>query len=468
MNEKWYLLSQINRCRRKLNLALFFAKTVVFLALGGLLSALLEAVSLFVPFYSVHVWAACAAAVFLVAGIVLAFCKRKGKKDAALALDGFGLKERVITAYEHLEEETEYALLQREDAVRSLQKSEGRIRIRLNPGWRRILALVLSMALAVGLAFVPTPAREVAKQRHLLAQEAKEKQEELEKLVKKLEQIDTKSLTAEQKATLAKLTESMKLSAAELKKSKTREALNAAEQKLDYKYKQAVSQLGALASQLKDPKSAGVASAEAMAKAASGNKGNGSAGASASGGGESGTGGGSQQSGSGTGDGDSQNGDSGNGSGTGDSENGGGNGTGNQGNGSNGSGDGNSGSSGGSQGNGGSGQSGSGNGNGSGANGSGNGSSGSGRGTGSSSASHDYVSVPNQKGNDDSLHGNKTGSDNSDYYREQNGLAWEGDHVSLDSVVGDYTKDAYEGLSSGKYPSGMESVIKDYFKNLNE
>ena len=78
------------------------------------------------------------------------------------------------------------------------------------------------------------------------------------------------------------------------------------------------------------------------------------------------------------------------------------------------------------------------------------------------------MSVPNPKGNDDSLHGNKTGSDNSDYYREQNGLAWEGDHVSLDSVVGDYTKDAYEGLSSGKYPSGMESVIKDYFKNLNE
>lgn len=466
MNEKRYLLSQINRCRRKLNLALFFEKTVVFLTLGGLFSALLETVSLFVPFYSVHVWAICAAAVFLAAGIVLAFCKRMGKKDAALALDGFGLKERVITAYEHLEEETEYVLLQREDAVRSLQKSEGRIRIRLNLGWRRILALVLSLALAVGLAFVPTPAREVAKQRHLLAQEAKEKQEELEKLVKKLEQIDTKTLTAEQKAALAKLTESMKLSAAELKKSKTREALNAAEQKLDYKYKQAVSQLGALASQLKDPKSAGVASAEAMAKAASGNSGNGSNGASPSGGGESGTGGGSQQSGSGSGDGDSQNGDSGNGSGTGNSENGGNSGNGN-----------NSGN----NGNNGSGQEGSGNGNGSGANGSGNGngngsgngsgnggSSGSGRGTGSSSASHDYVSVPNPKGNDDSLHGNKTGSDNSDYYREQNGLAWEGDHVSLDSVVGDYTKDAYEGLSSGKYPSGMESVIKEYFKNLNE
>jgi hypothetical protein len=34
-------------------------------------------------------------------------------------------------------------------------------------------------------------------------------------------------------------------------------------------------------------------------------------------------------------------------------------------------------------------------------------------------------------------------------------------------VIGNYTKDAYDGISSGKYPSGMEDVIKDYFENLN-
>ena len=118
--------------------------------------------------------------------------------------------------------------------------------------------------------------------------------------------------------------------------------------------------------------------------------------------------------------------------------------------------------------------SGSGNGNGQGngnGNGNGNGSGsgkGSGRGTGSSSTAHDYVTVPNKVGDDSSLHGDKTGKNNSDYYRAQNGLTWEGDHVSLDSVIADYTKNAYEGISSGRYPSGMENVIKDYFKNLNE
>ena len=94
--------------------------------------------------------------------------------------------------------------------------------------------------------------------------------------------------------------------------------------------------------------------------------------------------------------------------------------------------------------------------------------SGGGRGTGSSDAAHDYVSIPNATGDDASLTGNKNGAQDSDYYRQQNGLAWEGDHVDYSSVIGEYTDSAYEGIANGKYPSGMESVIRDYFENLNQ
>ena len=111
---------------------------------------------------------------------------------------------------------------------------------------------------------------------------------------------------------------------------------------------------------------------------------------------------------------------------------------------------------------------GSGDGNGSG-NGNGGGTgSGNGRGTGSSSTPHDYVSIPNDIGDDPSLTGEKTGDENSDYYRQQNGLAWEGQHVDYNSVIGQYTDNAYEGIANGRYPSGMESVIRDYFENLNK
>lgn len=446
MDEKKYLLSQIKKCQRKLNLALGFEKSTVFTTIGLLLAAVIEMVSLFVPLFYVHVAAAALAITSLGTGLLLALCRRRNEKAAARRLDALGLKERVSTAYEHLGDESACALLQRADAVRCLKEKETNLRIPLRPEGKKLIALFLSLVLALGLAFVPSPARETARERHVLVQQAKEKQKELAKLVKKLEQIDQKALSAEQKAKLTKLTESMKLSMEELKKSTSQTALKSASQKLDYKYEQAAGQLGALASQMKNPKDAGVTAAAEMAKAASKNKNTGASngeGGSTQGEGQSGDSG-QQQAG---------NGNSGNSGGSGE-------GTDAQGNGGNGNSNGNSNSNG--NGNGGGDGSGNGSGNGNG------GQKGSGRGTGSGSGTHDYVSVPNQKGSDDSLRGNKTGSENSDYYRAQNGLAWEGEHVSLDSVVGDYTKDAYEGLSSGKYPKGMEPVIKSYFKNLNE
>ena len=40
--------------------------------------------------------------------------------------------------------------------------------------------------------------------------------------------------------------------------------------------------------------------------------------------------------------------------------------------------------------------------------------------------------------------------------------------MDYSSVIGEYTDSAYEGIANGKYHSGMESVIRDYFENLNQ
>ncbi len=40
--------------------------------------------------------------------------------------------------------------------------------------------------------------------------------------------------------------------------------------------------------------------------------------------------------------------------------------------------------------------------------------------------------------------------------------------MDYNSVIGEYTDNAYEGIARGRYPSGMESVIRDYFENLNK
>ena len=40
--------------------------------------------------------------------------------------------------------------------------------------------------------------------------------------------------------------------------------------------------------------------------------------------------------------------------------------------------------------------------------------------------------------------------------------------MDYNTVIGEYTDNAYEGLTNGRYPSGMESVIRDYFEKLNQ
>ena len=455
MDERNYLLQEIRRSRRKLNIAKTLDTCICFLACAGVAAIVLEAVSIWVPFYYVHWCAGVALLAAVAAGLVYSVVKRAGMHEAARKMDTFGLQERVQTAYEQMEDESAFARMQRQDAAKKLrgkvEKKE--IRIRLLSDKRHLTAAALSLVLACGLAFIPSQARETASQRHAIHQEAKEKQKELSELTDALEQMDTSTLTDEQKAKLSELQEALNRSMQELARADSREALDAAESKLGFKLEQTSQSLANLASQMSKEQQAAIAQAQALAKAAADAAGKSSGSnvtQSASNGGSNGT----PSAGNGSsGDGNNGNGSNGNnGSGDGNSPDGDNNGNGS----GNGSGDGSNGT--GSNGNG------SGNGNGNG-NGSGNGS---GRGTGQGGGTHDYVSVPNAVGNDENLTGNKNGGENGESYRAQNGLVWEGDHVSLDSVIGDYTKDAYEGISSGRYPSGMEDVIKDYFKNLSE
>lgn len=447
MDDKTYLKKEIASCKRKQNIRHLLSDGITGMAAGATAALLLEGISVFVPFYYVHVWAFVSIGMGVLAGGIRAFYRRSSMQKAALEMDASGFEERILTAYENLQKEDLVAKMQREDAIRQLREHKDWIRISVKPEKRRVLALVLSLFLTVVLAVIPSTAKEQAGERHDILREAKEKAKEVEKTLEALENVDQSGLTEEQKLALQELMESLKLSGKEFKQADTKEALFSAEQKLSYKYEQASEALGAQT--LAD---AGISISQEGQQAGGESStqtpetGTASGTSSESSGTQSGTESGSGQQGNGTNSTESA---AGSENGTGDgnqpgSESGTGNGAGNgqeEGNGT-GSGEG----------------SGQGNGNGS----------GEGRGTGSSNTTHDYVSVPNQLGDDKSITGDKGDSKDSDYYKAQNGLAWEGDHVDLDSVIKAYQKDAYEGISQGKYPSGMEPVIRDYFENLNE
>ncbi|MCI8402198.1 MAG: hypothetical protein HFI38_08985 [Lachnospiraceae bacterium] len=456
MDERKYLTREIERCRRRMNLAEVLEQGILFAAVGGILGVICETVSLLLPFYHVHLAAGLCFGAGLATGVIRGICRRADRRQAARKLDSFGLKERMITAWEQLDMEGELVRRQRRDAVRFYEQAQDQIRIPLLPRRRYLLALLTAAAATAGLGFIPSPAREQAVLLHEVREEAGEEKEKLEELLEALEKVDGESLTDEQKERLREVAEALEISKEELARADSRESLASALRRLDYKYGQTAWSLESLAAELTDPESAGVAGAEALAKAAANENrrqtagtGTGSPGAKGDDGSDSKEGPGSE-----TGDGNGSGDGSGEGSGDGSGD---GNGDGNGDGSGDGSGDGNGDGSG--EG------SGDGSGNGSG-NGSGDG--GPGRGTGSGANSHDYVSIPGRLGDDAGLTGDKTGSADSDYYREQNGLAWEGEHVDYGTVIGEYTDSAYEGIASGRYPGGMESVIRDYFESLNQ
>ena len=457
--EQKEFLKRINECRRRLNLAGFLNKAVFALCVGAGAGILFQAVALITPLYYANLYTGLALLLAVIAAVAASCVKRIGMKQAALAMDGFGFGERIITAYEHLGEDGVLIKLQREDAMRKLDANKEKIRIPLLPSWKKNVVFLGLSAILIGLALTPSVAKDRAIELHKIREEARDKAEEIEDAVEELKQLMQEDLAPEQQASIQEMIESLESSISEFQQASSTEAMSAAGDKLNYKYNDVSSQLSELAKSLENGAEVSAVTAQsmqAMAKKMQEMSGMESSGGNSlaynnqgSGdgqGGESGQGGENNQNG-----GDSQNGNNGQDDGAGQNGQGSGDGQGSEDDQSGGDGSGGE--------------------NGQGSNGQGSGSSdggsGSGRGTGGSDTPHDYVSVPNDIADSENLTGSSVDHDASEFFRAPNGLSWEGEHISHEAVIGSYEQNAYEGIAAGKYPSGMEDVIKEYFSSFN-
>lgn len=463
--EKKEFLRSIQACRSRLNTRDFLHKLVAALGIGAVVGVLFQIVAFLVPMYYVNLYSVLALVLAGITAIVVAWWKRNSMKQAALFMDSFGFQERIITAYEHLEEDGAMYRLQREDAMKRLATQKERIKIPLLPGWKKLAGTAGLFVLLVILACVPSPMKEKAQELHELGQLAKEKAEEIEEVEEALEALEQDALkeevlTPEQLAALQQMMESLQNSMEEVKNANSMEGLTAAGEKLEYKYENMSEQLSSLANALQNGATPSTMTAESMQQLAeslqemSGSVGEGSqqlANNQGQNGNNAGQGGGDGQNGNNGQSGNNQGNQQGNNGQNGQNGNGGDGGDGN--NSGNGSGNGNG--------------DGSGDGNGSGnGNGTGEGSGG-GRGTGSANIPRDYVSIPNAIANSENLTGNASNHDTSQYFKTQNGMSWEGERIPYESVIGSYEQNAYEGIAADRYPSGMEDVIKEYFSSFN-
>lgn len=424
-----------------MNIAGFLEKSVTALSIGAGVGILFQAAAFLVPLYYVNIYSGLALLLGEVSAFVVMMIRRTTMKQAALKMDRFGFEERIVTAYENLDKEGTLVELQREDAMKALKAHKDRIRISIWPSWKKVILCFSLVMLLIGLSLVPSPAKDKAGELHSLREEVKEKEEEIEEMLEALEQLKQEELTIKQQEVLNEMEKSLEASLSEYQQAVSQEMLEAASQKLDYKYEDMSGQLSEIMQEIQDGASLSLATADALKameeQMKHSRENSVKQGQSGSGEGSNGDGNsqGSQDGNSGDGSGQDGNGNSGAVNGQGDQN-------GNSGDGNGQGGDGNSGN--------GNGQDG-----------------GSGAGTGSSNAPHDYVSVPNAIGDSENLTGNASNHESSEYFRAQNGLSWEGTHTSYDAVIGSYEQNAYEGIAAGRYPSGMEEIIKEYFASFN-
>ena len=473
--EQKELLNIIQSYCRRLNFANFLKKLVFAWSIGAAVGIVFQVLAFMMPLYYVNVYMGIAILLAIVTSVIVFCIKHDNMRHTALVMDSFGFDERIITAYEKLNEGGMFPAIQRRDAMEHLIRHRDRIRIPLLPDRRKIALSLLLLTVMLVLAFIPSQMKERARELHRIHQAAREKEKEIEEVldeIEKLEELEQETLTPEQLEALKEMAESLQASMNEYQQAASAESLQAADEKLNYKYNNMSSQMSDFAKSMREGATASPMSAESMQamadklKEKSGNPPSGGDSlASNQSQNDQNNGQNSQDGGQGNSrvdqnsqfgqdnekngqnDQDGQSGQSNGQNGQGSGQNGQGNSQNGQGNGQSGSGNG--------QGDQGSGQ------NGKGSN------SGKARGTGSANYDHDYVSIPNDVADSENLTSDNVDHDNSDYFRAQNGLSWEGTHMPHEEVIGSYEKNAYEGIAAGKYPSGMENVIKEYFSSFN-
>lgn len=99
------------------------------------------------------------------AGGIYTVMKRCTMVQAAQQIDRFGFQERIVTAYGRIGKEGSIDRMQRSDAVHMLQEDHAWKKARVCPDRRKLVALFLSLGLALVLSFVPSPAHKQAQQR---------------------------------------------------------------------------------------------------------------------------------------------------------------------------------------------------------------------------------------------------------------------------------------------------------------
>ncbi len=217
------ILISIRRARDRMHSIKILDISLKSLLLGLGLYFLLAIIARFFPIYNIYLKGAFIAVTICIIGFIATLFLPPDNKKAALLLDSKGLKERTITAYELLDENSNIALTQKKDALKHINNINIKEEIKITLP-KKVLALCFILIILIFLsAFIANPMEAKAEELNNIKIGIKNQEKEIEEIIKKVE--NNKRITDEAKM---EAIQSLKDLKKELNKSKDlNEALKA-------------------------------------------------------------------------------------------------------------------------------------------------------------------------------------------------------------------------------------------------
>lgn len=227
------LVRLVRKIRDRLHAASIVNAVTLGVAAALCLGIAVAAASRFIPIYNVYLSVLKLVGAAIAAAFLYSAFRTPKDAYAALKVDSFGLKERTVTALELLGDQSPFAMLEKNDALKHLKNMDYKKRIPLKPSKRYLMVcLVLTMVLAIS-GFIPNPMAGRAEELHKLKVKIAEQQKKADKLIERVK--DNPKLTEEQKKELEKKLAELKK---ELKSARDEKEINKAlgrtEKKLEY------------------------------------------------------------------------------------------------------------------------------------------------------------------------------------------------------------------------------------------
>lgn len=232
----------LSRVQMRIGIYAVLKKCIWCLSVGMVLAAVTGIFACVFPlYYALHIQLG-VLGLSLVVGLIWSLVTYPDMKQAARAVDDLGYQERFATAVEMFGESGFFPERQRMDTLEKIPGIDIRHGIRFSVSWKWLTVFGISMVCVIWLAALPTPAKKEADLAHKLAKAVEDKVDDTETLKKELEKLAKASDLSEED--IKKLSKILSDSMEELSKAESKKEIAKAEQRMEKKLKEAAKELG--------------------------------------------------------------------------------------------------------------------------------------------------------------------------------------------------------------------------------